>query len=229
MQSDFQIPWSNVAAFVRQHMHDLRNHLNGVNLETMLLTEFVTDPDALESVERIKDQVQRSVAEMSALSAKLSQPVPSQESLHARIAFLLWQDEAKAVKNLPNVGWENAGGEANILIDSSDLSRVLREFLFNAVKFGSLEISNSVRIDGEFLVFHQAEKKKEPVAPENWGVMPFQSSKRGSYGLGIWHARQVVAVNSGTLSFRYEAEKQELVTELRFPITHFGKIDDFDA
>ena len=210
-------------------MHDLRNHLNGVNLETMLLSEFVTDPDALESVERIKDQVQRSVAEMSALSAKLSEPVPSQESLHARIAFLIWQDEAKTVKNLPNVVWENAGGDANILIDSSDLSRVLKEFLFNAVKFGSLEISNSVLVDGEFLVFRQVEKKKEPVEPENWGALPFQSTKRGSYGLGIWHARQVVAVNGGILSLHYLADNQELVTELRFPITHFGKTDDFDV
>lgn len=229
MQPDFQVPWSNVAAFVRQHMHDLRNHLNGVNLETMLLSEFVTDPDALESVERIKDQVQRSVQEMSALSAKLSEPTPSQESLHARIAFLIWQDEAKAVKNLPNVVWENAGGEANILIDSSDLSRVLRELFFNAVKFDSLGIANSVRIDGEFLVFRQAEKKKEPVAPENWGAIPFQSTKRGSYGLGIWHARRVVTVNGGTLSFRYEAEQQELIIELRFPITHCGKTDELDV
>jgi replicative superfamily II helicase len=42
---------------VRHHIHDLRNCINCANMEASLLSDTVTDPDTIESLNNIRQQM----------------------------------------------------------------------------------------------------------------------------------------------------------------------------
>ena len=50
MNSVPEIKWPRLAAFMRQHTHDVRNGLNSLDLETSFLEEFVNDDEGRASV-----------------------------------------------------------------------------------------------------------------------------------------------------------------------------------
>src|SRR5687767_3011033 len=93
MDSAPLVPWPRVTAFVRQHTHDVRNHLNGIDLEAALLRELITDPEALEGVARLRQQVRDTAAGLRALSNRLADPVPRPSAISATELFEIWQEQ----------------------------------------------------------------------------------------------------------------------------------------
>ena len=216
MDDEVLIPYPRVAAFVRQHTHDVRNFLNGLDLEASLVAEIVTDPEAVESLARLRAQIRETANSLRALSTRVGDPQPGGGSIAARDIFLVWQDEAAGL-GLESTAWTDALGEERLKVDPGGLSRVFAELLANAKRFGdgARLVALAAVSDGR-VSFELREAKSARVDPAAWGRTPFHSTHRGAYGLGLWEADRIVRANGGKVE-RTVLPDGTLVTKLSFP------------
>lgn len=217
MDAELSIPYSRIAAFIRQHTHDVRNHLNGLDLESALITEIVTDPEAAAAVARLRAQIRETANALRTLSSKISEPQPSRAPIAARDLFLIWQDEGARL-GLEAIAWTQTLGPERVNVDAGELAKAFAELLTNAKKFGDgTGLVAMAAVSGGRVCFELREQGKEGVDPATWGSAPFFSTRRGAYGLGLWEADRIVRANGGTVA-REVLSNGTLVTKLSFPV-----------
>lgn len=217
---DAIVPINAVVAFLKHHLHDVRNDLNALNLEAMLLDVYVTDKDGVESVHRIQDLLHQSATRLGALSRKFSEVSPGSEPLSAQFVLTSWRDEWNSSGAAPTIDWEPSSVQATVKADPVHLGEIFREWLSNVKQYASAGAVISLAQNGEGeVVFSLVEQKAEPVDPSQWGERPFVKPRRGSYGLGLWRVRNLVKANQGRWRQYYSPESSSLVTELRLPVT----------
>lgn len=219
MDVNRELNWDRVAAFVRQHTHDVRNHLNALDLEAALLAELVTDPEASVSVTRLRRQIREAAAGMRALSAKFAEPRATGIPISARVLLEIWKEQHAAIEAAPTVDWQDRLGSERVSVDPEAMSEVFRELLVNAMSFQSrppLTVSAGVTEDSVTLSL--GEPKDAEVQVEDWGRRPFFSTRRGSYGLGLWTIERRVLAHGGSVQRQFDPTTRELVTTLRLPI-----------
>lgn len=214
------VPWPNVAAFVRQHTHDIRNHLNGIDLEAALLRELVTDPEALQGVARLRQQVRDIASDLRGLSNQLNEPSPRPTPIAAAELFEIWQEQVAALREPPcDVKWESALGERCVHVDAALFTGALLELVRNAFHFyeapGTLTCAGTLR--GQKVEFGVREGKS--VSPDfaQWGRTPLQTTRRGALGLGLWNVHRIVYASDGEIERRFDYEASELHTVARLP------------
>lgn len=218
METTPDVPWPRVTFFVRQLTHDVRNHLNGLDLEASLLTELITDSEASASLARIRRQVREIAAELRSLSARLAPSAGTPAAIAARDAFAIWKDQALTLEPAPRVQWTEALGEERIHVEVEALARTFRELLSNAAQFGTgAPLHASATAGDGRVVFTLSEPKAAPVDPSEWGRAPLVSTRGGHYGLGLWVAQRDVAASGGTIERAYDAATQTLTTSITFP------------
>ena len=212
--------FQRLAQFIRQHTHDLRNELNGLELEATLLADLVPGGEAAESVARIRGQIRRFAADMHRLAAKFIGPKPTRALYTARDLFLIWQDQLAALDPAPVVQWREELGTEQVNVDASELADVFRELLGNAQRFGTgAPLSAAARVEDRQIIFELREPKDAPLETGGWGGAPFASTMRhGHYGLGLWDAQRTITANGGEVLRRFAQDTMELITTLRFPI-----------
>lgn len=220
MDSAPLVPWSRVTAFVRQHTHDVRNHLNGIDLEAALLRELITDPEALEGVARLRQQVRDTAAGLRALSNRLADPVPRPSSIIAAELFEIWQEQCAAIRDPPSViHWESTLNGEPLHLDATLVTGALLELVQNAYHFH--EVSRSITCYGggrdtavEFVV-----REGKSAAPDfsRWGHAPLESTRRGAMGLGLWTVHRVIAASGGQIERHFDENQSALVTVARIP------------
>lgn len=216
MENEPQLLWPKLAAFVRQHTHDVRNHLNGLDLEAALLSELVTDAEAADSVKRMRTQVRRLASDLRALSARFADPQPDPAPFAAAEFVSICKEQAAALS--VELAVENEPPpDAAINVDGMAVAQVFKELLQNAREFGEGRVELSTAADGDAATFSFREKCAGDIDPSGWGRAPFASTKRGAYGLGLWEADRTVAANGGTVARRLDDDGM-LVTEIRFPL-----------
>ena len=189
-----------IAAFVRQYTHDIRNHLNGLDLEAALLAEIITDAEAAEGVGRLRNQIRALAAELRTISGKFSGAEAHRARIAARELFLIWQDYGAAL-GLDSIAWETALEDETISVDVAAVGEVLEELLVNAKQFtGPAGLAASAGLRGGRIEFELRESKRETLDPSGWGGQPFVSTKRGGYGLGLWQAARAIAASGGEIT-----------------------------
>lgn len=218
MESNPEISWTSVATFVRQHTHDVRNHLNSLDLEAALLAELVTDEEGRSSVTRLRRQIREAANSLRALSGKFSDPKPNAMPMSARDIFEIWQEQHAAMENAPAVNWTDELGSEKVSLDPDAITASCRELLENAKAFKSAGLQASAKVDGSEVVYELREKKEAPVDPGCWGRAPFGSTRRGGYGLGLWEMDRRVRASGGEVERSFDSKTSELVTTLRFPV-----------
>lgn len=212
------IPWSRVAAFVRQHTHDVRNGLNSLDLETEFLQELVPAGDASESVHRIRKQLRSVAQQLRTLSALFQEPSLLAAKIHARILFKIWQEKHAALSPMPQVRWVDELGPEQASVDVETMASVFRELLINAAMYSpGASLTITARIEGSDVIFELVEPKNAPVDPGSWG-QPFVSTRRDRHGLGLWTAHRLVKLNGASLTQRYIPEEGCLKTQIALPI-----------
>ena len=211
------IELSAVAGFIRQQTHDIRNHLNGLDLEAALLAEIVTDPEGAKGIERLRHQIHALAEELKAVAGKFSCDEANRAPIAARELFLIWQDQAPML-GLESIVWGTALGDEKINVDVAAIGDVLKELLINAKQFtGTQGLAAMADLRGGRIEFELRESKRDSLDPSQWGSHPFVSTKRGGYGLGLWQAAQIVAANGGEIT-RAFLPPGTLVTKLTFPL-----------
>src|SRR5438309_9808171 len=71
------VPGSDSVRFVRQLSHDLRNHLNAVELQSAYLEEVTTDDEVKSEIRRLRQMMSELSAVLQKLSANVAQPKPN--------------------------------------------------------------------------------------------------------------------------------------------------------
>ncbi len=217
MSSDPEIPVERVATFVRQFTHDLRNGLNGLDLEAAYLLELETAADARESVQRIRQQIRGLAEQLRALGGRFHEPRPHRAPLAARELIAILREQNAGLPMPVEIGLREEVGDAVVEVDGMMMAEIFRELLGNAAAFPA---SGSVRVfarrEGNDVVIELIEPKSAPLDPAVWGEAPFASTRRSAYGLGLWTARRLAEANGVQLTREFSSAG-ELVTRLRLP------------
>jgi len=205
---------------MRQLTHDVRNQLNGLELEAALIADSLSDPEAMESLARIREQLHHVAANLRTISARFADPMPTRAPIAAADLFLIFQEQAAAMTDLPPIDWAHTLNGQQINVDATEMADVAKELLANAREFcggGRLEIRG--RFDGGMVLYEFCEPKTAAIKTELWGHSPFCSTKREHYGLGLWEARRLVEANNGKITHEFKpGAKQHLLTTLSFPV-----------
>ncbi len=214
---DRLVPWSRVAGFIRQFTHDVRNGLHGLDLETALLHELITEGEASEGVERVHKQLRAMAAQLRSVSATFQVPQPMTAPIPARALMRIWRENHAAIPNAPEVVWRDELGEEQVVADVAMMGTVFRELLANAAGFPpSGPITISAVPQGGSVIFEMTEPKKERVDPTAWGA-PFSSTRRAKYGLGLWAAGRLMEASGVAMQQEFVLEESCLRTRLAVP------------
>lgn len=219
MESEPEVSWPRLAAFVRQHTHDVRNGLNSLDLETAYLQELVTDDEGRECVARVRQQVRAVAEQLRTLSVFFQDPLPFSGPLPARELMLIWREQHELLPEPPAVEWVDEIGDEQVDVDAGMMAMVFRELLANAQAFRDGQPATAtVRREGAEVVYELHEPKSAPVNTEGWGRSIFTTTKRGGYGLGLWAVRRLVEANHATITQRHVAQDGGLHTRIALPV-----------
>lgn len=214
------VPWSRVAAFVRQHTHDVRNDLNSLDLETELLRDLVTDLEATSSLQSMQKQLRNAAMQLRTLASLFHDVQPMLEPTPVHSLLKIWHEKHAALPKPPEVSWVDELGaeEANVDVDVGMFAKVFQELLLNAAAFSpGAALTAVARRSGKDIIFELREPKKAPVDPGTWGE-PLHTTRHGSYGLGLWTVKRFMKANSATFTQVYDEQAGCLISRIVVPV-----------
>jgi nitrogen-specific signal transduction histidine kinase len=217
------VPFPRVTGLVRQLTHDVRNGLNNVDLQAAYLQEIVSDPQAVPEIKRLRGMVTEAAKMLQAMSARFWLPEPNFVNYSASV--LVEDFRTRLVKLLPEeapqLRWNVKLGDESVSVDIELFFRGLTEFFKNAFHFreGQKPIVVNVFAEKRSLVIELVESKASIASsPEGWGTEPLISTRRGGFGMGLFHARQVLAVHSGEVEATFDQASERLTTRVMLPL-----------
>ena len=223
VQAEPNISWTELTKFVGQLNHDLRNHLNAIELQVACLSEIVQEPEAESEIKRLREMTGDLCAHLQRLSASLAviQPTP----MHYLAAEFVEDLRAKLVLEHPElateVEWKSLLGKEALNLDPYLLQEAFLELFCNAAAHARGEgvlAFESCR-EGESIKFILREPKtKFADGTRNWGGHPLQRMRSGHYGLGLFRARSIFEAHHGTLRAQFDPAASTLVTTVSLPI-----------
>jgi K+-sensing histidine kinase KdpD len=212
-----------VAGFVRQLSHDLRNHLNAAELQSAFLNELAETPE-------LKSELQRLRGMLSEMGASLHRVTSSVASI--KLTSMPYEADAfvqdfgqKLALNFPEesraIDWEAHAGSTLLNIDPQILQQAFLELFANAFQHdrGSARLAATAEVKGGEFVFTLREPKETFTAStENWGREPFSKVSHGHYGLGLLRVRHIIEVHGGRFEVYYDQSCSSLVTTVVLPV-----------
>jgi nitrogen-specific signal transduction histidine kinase len=217
------VPFERVAGLVRHLTHDIRNGLNTLDLQASFLQELVNDPEASPEVKRIRSMISTTAKTLQNFSSTfwLGEMHPVTYS-----AEMLVEDfRARLVSVLPEqakeITWTVELGKEAIAVDIELIFRAFSEFFKNAIHFRENEGAISVRVfaEKERFVLELRETKTEVSSqPESWGTEPLVSTRRGGFGMGLFHARRILTAHEGLAEIGFDSTAKLLTTRLSLPL-----------
>ena len=222
------VPWNDVMRFIRQLSHDLRNHLNAVELQSAFVAELAADSEMKEEIKRLRQMISGCGSALQQLSVKLSPASPNLMPYRATdlIDDLRTKLAAQFAKEAETVDWDIKTSDATLEIDPQLLQQALLEIFTNAFHHepSAGPLQAVAGIEGDRFIFTLTESKTTFDLPtENWGREPLRNAQRGYYGLGLNRARVIVEAQGGKLGARYDAKESKLVTTVALPLSRGTK------
>ncbi len=203
MNSEPSIPWPRITAFIRQHMHDVRNGLNLINLEAEVLQDCIPSGEAAEGLRKISRQLHSLDKQLRSLTAFFQEPQPLRSPTDARTLLQLFQATHAELAEALEVQWIDELDAQQVSVDTELLIPVFRELLRNAAVFSANNpVTVIAKASEQEVIFELREPKPEPVDTTGWG-QPFVTTRHGGYGLGLWSAHRMLQANGATLTQHY--------------------------
>jgi K+-sensing histidine kinase KdpD len=217
------IPWNDVVRFVRQLNHDLRNHLNAVELQSTYLGELAEEPELKSEIKHLREMMSDLGVVLQRLSAVLGQP--NLQLMSYRAADFIEDLRQKIASELPeesaSIGWSAQLGDEMLQIDPQLLQEAVMELFLNASQHdrdkGKLSFAAKTEADHLVLTLREP-KRKFDLQTKNWGQQPLHKIGRGHYGLGLHRARVIIEAHESQLKADYDSANSMLITTIRLPL-----------
>ena len=221
------VPFERVAVLVRQLTHDVRNGFNALELQSAYVAELLRDPedhsDAASELKRLRCMIAENTNSLRRFSARFR---VTQPSLIGYPAQMFVEDcRARLAKTLPDfapqVAWTQDLADETIPLDFEMVSAALGEIFQNAAHFqerGEPVTAHASAKAGRFQIELREHHAALPSAPATWGREPFVSTRPGGHGLGIFHARRLLAAHGGGVEFTHDAASAQLTTRVFLPL-----------
>jgi K+-sensing histidine kinase KdpD len=221
------VPWADTVRFVQQLSHDLRNHLNAIELQSAYISELDANPELKAEIKRLREMISRLTAVLQNLSRGVAEVKP--DLMSYRASNLVEDLRKKVAHEFPNesaeITWDIETGDAMLQVDPQLLEQAFSEVFANAFQHdrGKGTLVAAARIDGKRFVFTLREPKTQfESSTENWGREPLRKITRGHYGLGLNRLRVIMEAHGGEMHAKYDPKDSTLLTTLSLPLAGGG-------
>jgi len=218
------VPWVDAVGFIRQLSHDLRNHLNAIELQSAYISELEGDAKLKGEVNRLREMISGLTSSLQRVSGVLGEVKPNLISYRA--SDFVEDLRKKIAQEFPNKGpeisWDVQPGNAVLNIDPQLLQEAIVELFANAFRHdpGKGALAAEARIDKNRFLFTLREPKiRFELFTENWGREPLRKVSHGHYGLGLNRVRTIVEAHGGEIHAQYDPKTSTLVTALILPLS----------
>jgi len=217
------VAWNDIVRFIRQLSHDLRNHLNAIELQSGYISELERDDELKSEIKRLREMIAGMTSTLQSLSKAVSAikpnliPYPAadfMEDLRKNIDHDFSGQNAEII-------WNVQLGDAILNVDPQLLQETFTEIFGNALRHdrGEGPLVATATIDKNQFVFRLEEPKAQFELPtDNWGREPLGKIGQGHYGLGLNRVRAIVQAHGGKLYAQYDPKTRSLVTTVALPL-----------
>ncbi len=220
---DIPVSLDLVAKFIRQLSHDERNNLGSIDLQAAYLAEIATDPEIVAELKKLRGMVASAAKMLQSVSSHFWLPKVNLVALDAGIFLEDFRD--RLLKLFPEAAaqivWQVDLRGENIAVDLELIFVALSELCRNAFHFQETTepVAIVVGASNDEWTFELRERRAAVDAPtETWGLTPLVSTRRGGYGLGLFHVRQIIAKHEGHVEFLHDPATAQLVSRVILPI-----------
>jgi K+-sensing histidine kinase KdpD len=216
------VAWSDVVRFIRQLSHDLRNHLNAIELQSAYISELESDEQLKNEIKRLREMISGMTSALQTLSKAVSEVKPTPISYPAAdfMEDLRRKIDHDFSGKSAGITWNIQLGDAALNIDPQLLEEAFHELFANAFRHnrGDGALVATARIDRNQFLFTLEEPKAGFVLPTgNWGREPIREISQGHYGLGLNRVRAIVEAHGGEMYAQYGPDTSILTTTLALP------------
>ncbi|HEY7002128.1 MAG TPA: hypothetical protein VH330_10330 [Candidatus Udaeobacter sp.] len=225
-----KVGWSDLVRFIRQLSHDVRNHLNAIELQSAYISELERDEELKGEIQRLREMISGSTSVLQSLSKAVSDVKPN--LIPYRVADLA-EDLRKKIDNDfsregAEITWNIQLGNQMLNVDPQLMQEAFIELFANAFRHnrekGQLVLI--ARMGNNRLRFTLQEPKSRFDLPtESWGREPLRKVSQGHYGLGLNRVRAIVEAHGGEICAQYDPNVSALTTTLIFPVS-CGRSED---
>jgi K+-sensing histidine kinase KdpD len=219
------VPWDDVTRFVRQLSHDLRNHLNAAELQSVFLNELTADPEMQDEIKRLRQMLSESSSALQSISASIA--APRLHPISYKASDLAADIRQKLENTHPDrkdaITWKIEPGDETFDVDPQILEIAISELFENAFRnrVQNSTLTFTAGKKGNDYAFTLSEPKAADFAADTkkWGRSPFQTTGQGRYGLGLNRVRTIVEAHGGRYEAKYDATAKELVSTIILPLS----------
>jgi len=217
------VAWSDVVHFIRQLSHDLRNHLNAIELQSAYISELERDDEIKGEIKRLREMISGLTSTLQSLSNAVSAVKPNLISYPATdfMEDLREKINRDFAGETAEINWNVQLGDAMLNVDPQLLQETFIELFANALRHNR---SNGVlvataKIDNKrFLFMLEEPKDRFDLPTDNWAREPLHKISQGHYGLGLNRVRAIVEAHGGELYAQHDPEHSTLITRLSLPL-----------
>src|SRR4029453_17947191 len=202
------VPWVDTVGFIRQLSHDLRNHLNAIELQSAYISELEGVAKLEGEVNRLREMISGLTSSLQKVSGRLGEVKPNLISYRA--SDFVEDLRKKIAQEFPNerpaINWDVQPGNAVLNIDPQLLQEAIVELFANAFRHdpGKRVLAAEARIDKKQFLFTLREPKvRFELSTENWGREPLRKVSHGHYGLGLNRVRTILEAHGGEMHAQY--------------------------
>jgi K+-sensing histidine kinase KdpD len=218
------VPWVDAVRFIRQLSHDLRNHLNAIELQSAYIGELEGNAKLKGEVIRLREMISGITSILQKVSGGLADVKPNLISYRA--SDFMEDLRKKIAQEFPNkeaeISWDVKSGNVLLNIDPQLLQEAMIELFANAFQHerGKGTLAAEAGIDKARFFFALREPKiRFESSTENWGREPLRKVSQGHYGLGLNRSRTIVEAHGGEIHTQYDPNASSLVTALTLPLS----------
>jgi signal transduction histidine kinase len=213
------VAWSDVVHFIRQLSHDLRNHLNAIELQSAYISELERNDELKSEIKRLREMISGMTSTLQSLSNAVSVIKPNLISYPATdfVEDLREKIDRDFSRESTEITWNLQLGDATLNVDPQLLGETFTELFANAFRHnrGKGALVASAKIDNNQFLFTLEEPKALFDSPtDNWGREPLRKISQGHYGLGLNRVRAIVEAHGGELYAQYNPNVPALTTTL---------------
>src|SRR5947199_3052586 len=123
------VAWSDVVHFIRQLSHDLRNHLNGIELQSAYISELEPEDEIKGEIKRLREMISGLTSTLQSLSKAVSAAKPNLISYPATdfVEDLREKINRDFSGETAEINWKVQLGDARLGVDPELLQQHLIE------------------------------------------------------------------------------------------------------